>query len=51
MVLCDDPHIRHLNSLHRGKDAPTDVLSFEMDDAVDYKVRASRERACSDEAA
>ena len=39
LVVCDDAHIRHLNNLHRGKDAPTDVLSFEMDDEVDYRVR------------
>ncbi|KAG2488445.1 hypothetical protein HYH03_012952 [Edaphochlamys debaryana] len=38
LVLCDDPHIRHLNNTHRGKDAPTDVLSFELDDDLDYRV-------------
>ncbi|KAG2429570.1 hypothetical protein HXX76_010805 [Chlamydomonas incerta] len=38
LVLCDDGHIRHLNSLHRGKDAPTDVLSFELGDELDYRV-------------
>ncbi len=38
LVLCDDPHISHLNSLHRGKEGPTDVLSFELGDELDYKV-------------
>jgi ssRNA-specific RNase YbeY (16S rRNA maturation enzyme) len=30
LVLCDDAHIQELNREWRGKDAPTDVLSFEM---------------------
>ena len=30
VVLCDDGHIRELNAEWRGKDEPTDVLSFEM---------------------
>ena len=30
IVLCDDPHIQRLNRQWRGKDAPTDVLSFAM---------------------
>lgn len=34
LVLCDDAHIQQLNREHRGKDAPTDVLSFEMPDEV-----------------
>ena len=38
VVLCDDKHIRHLNNRFRGKDYATDVLSFEMSDAMDYKV-------------
>lgn len=38
LVLCDDAHITTLNSTHRGKAAPTDVLSFELDDELDYKV-------------
>ncbi len=29
-MLCDDSHIRKLNMEWRGKDAPTDVLSFEL---------------------
>lgn len=32
VVLCDDPFIQALNRQHRGKDAPTDVLSFAQDD-------------------
>ena len=32
MVLCDDPFIQQLNAQHRGKDKPTDVLSFAQDD-------------------
>jgi len=31
VVLCDDGVIRALNAAWRGKDAPTDVLSFGMD--------------------
>ena len=38
MVVCDDARIAVLNAQHRGKDGPTDVLSFEMDDDLDYKV-------------
>ena len=38
VVLCGDMHIRALNFQHRNKDAPTDVLSFEMEDELDYKV-------------
>jgi probable rRNA maturation factor len=30
IVLTDDDHIRSLNRTYRGKDAPTDVLSFSM---------------------
>jgi probable rRNA maturation factor len=32
LVLCDDSYIRGLNAAHRGKDAATDVLSFEVPD-------------------
>ncbi|GAX75731.1 hypothetical protein CEUSTIGMA_g3174.t1 [Chlamydomonas eustigma] len=38
LVLCGDMHIRALNLQHRNKDYPTDVLSFEMEDEMDYKV-------------
>lgn len=32
LVLCDDARIQQLNKEHRGTDAPTDVLSFEIPD-------------------
>lgn len=32
ILLTDDPTIRRLNRVHRGVDAPTDVLSFPMGD-------------------
>lgn len=34
LVLCDDAFIQSLNLDHRGKDKPTDVLSFPQGDAV-----------------
>jgi len=34
VVLCDDPFIQALNREHRGKDAPTDVLSFAMQEGA-----------------
>jgi len=34
VVLCDDTFIQELNRTHRGKDKPTDVLSFPQDDPV-----------------
>jgi len=33
VVLCDDPFIQTLNAEYRGKDRPTDVLSFAQEDA------------------
>ncbi len=39
LVACDDARMSVLNAQHRGKEGPTDVLSFEMDDGLDYKVR------------
>jgi len=33
ILLLDDPQIRELNREYRGKDRPTDVLSFPMSDA------------------
>lgn len=42
VVLCDDPYITKLNASHRGKAAPTDVLSFELEDDLDFKVSCSR---------
>ena len=35
VVLCDDPFIRDLNARWRGKDKPTDVLSFAQEDDPD----------------
>lgn len=32
-MLCDDAHMRELNKEWRGVDAPTDVLSFELEDS------------------
>ena len=32
VVLCDDPFIQTLNARWRGKDRPTDVLSFAQED-------------------
>ncbi len=32
LVFCDDPFIQALNAAYRGKDKPTDVLSFAQDD-------------------
>jgi len=31
LILCDDEMIRELNRTHRGKDRPTDVLSFPLE--------------------
>jgi probable rRNA maturation factor len=31
LVFCDDPFIHELNLQYRGKDSPTDVLSFPQD--------------------
>lgn len=39
VVLADDPFIRRLNRDHRGKDKPTNVLSFPLDDATTAKGR------------
>jgi probable rRNA maturation factor len=39
VVLADDPFIRRLNRDHRGKDKPTNVLSFPLDDVAVAKGR------------
>jgi probable rRNA maturation factor len=39
VVLADDPFIRRLNRDHRGKDQPTNVLSFPLEDAATAKGR------------
>lgn len=33
-ILTDDDHIHQLNRDYRGKDMPTDVLSFELSDTI-----------------
>lgn len=38
LVLCDDAHIQELNLEWRGVDAPTDVLSFELEDGDEGEV-------------
>lgn len=35
VLLTHDSTIQRLNRLHRGKDRPTDVLAFPLDDAAD----------------
>jgi probable rRNA maturation factor len=39
VVLADDPFVRRLNRDHRGKDEPTNVLSFPLDDAAEANGR------------
>ncbi len=39
VVLADDPFIRRLNRDHRGKNQPTNVLSFPLEDASSAKGR------------
>jgi probable rRNA maturation factor len=39
VVLADDPFVRRLNRDHRGKDQPTNVLSFPLEDAATVKGR------------
>lgn len=38
ILLCDDPQIQVLNQAHRGKNAPTDVLSFPLMDPEDEQL-------------
>lgn len=38
ILLCDDPQIQVLNQTHRGKNAPTDVLSFPLMDPEDEQL-------------
>lgn len=35
VLLCDDSYIHELNRTHRGKDRPTDVLAFALEEADD----------------
>lgn len=39
LLLCDDAHIAELNATHRGKDGPTDVLSFEAESPPGYPLQ------------
>jgi len=53
VLITDDGGIRELNKKFRGKDAPTDVLSFSMDDDVllgDIAVSMDRVRTQAGEA-
>lgn len=38
VLITDDEEMRYLNHLYRGKDRPTDVLSFPMGDEVGGRV-------------
>lgn len=51
LVLCDDSYIQDLNREWRGKDAPTDVLSFEMEggDEADFEWDEDEEESTSAE--
>jgi len=37
LILCDDETIRELNRIHRGKDRPTDVLSFPLEGELPHQ--------------
>lgn len=40
IVLVDDPYIQEMNAQYRGKDCPTDVISFAMEEGeneIDYE--------------
>ncbi len=37
LILCDDETIRELNREYRGKDRPTDVLSFPLDGVLPHQ--------------
>ena len=39
VVLADDPFVRRLNRDHRGKDTPTNVLSFPLEEAASAQGR------------
>ena len=36
IVLTDDPHIQEMNASYRGKDQPTDVLSFGQEEGEPF---------------
>jgi len=55
LLLCSDDLIRELNCVYRGKDSPTDVLSFPQNDptllgdvviSLDTAARQARELGC-----
>lgn len=51
IVLVDDPYIQELNAEYRGKDCPTDVLSFAMEEGeaeIDYDGEAPDFRLLGD---
>ena len=39
LVFCDDDFIQKLNDQHLGKDEPTDVLSFPMEEVFESEIR------------
>ena len=48
LLLTDDAHIREFNRDYRGKDAPTDVLSFAMEEGDTFILPAGAPRMLGD---
>jgi len=42
LLLCDDERMRQLNGRYRGKDRPTDVLSFPRESSRRWRARPAR---------